>query len=199
MNLRDLINKHESSGKSFKEVGWLSLKNDGDNIKVRFLHTDDNDFDVYEVHELEIDGFKTKVKCLGENCPLCGAVGAPKLRAFFQMINLADGSHKIWERGIGDIKALIAEVEDEGDLCNHNYLIRRNGVAGSTKTTYLFKVKEENKEPLPKRVKVEGFYVKVLTREEMLMAINGKFTFKKTTTEISDDDLVPVEDTDIPF
>ena len=84
MNLRDLIAKHENNNnggnKEFPKVNWFSLKNDGDEMVVRFLHKDENDLEAYEVHEVEIDGYKTKVQCAGQGCPLCAALGNPKLR-----------------------------------------------------------------------------------------------------------------------
>lgn len=211
MNLKDLLAKHENTGnKEFPKVSWLSLKNDGDSAMVRILHKDADDFDVYEVHEVEIDGFKTKVKCLGEGCPLCNALGNPKLRMFLQMIDLSDNSHKIWERGVQDIKALLSEIEENGDLNRRQYKIKRNGVKGSTQTTYQYYAKDLLQGEAPARVKVLGYYVRELTAEQMVQALNGTFSFKalkeqkdngnfnnaNTTTF---DDMAPIEDVDMPF
>lgn len=217
MNLRELIKKHENNGgnKEFPKVSWLSLKNDGDAVMVRFLHKGADDLEAYEVHEVEIDGFKTKVKCLGEGCPMCSALGNPRLRMFAQMIDLSDNSHKIWERGISDIKALLSEIEENGDLDIRAYKIKRNGVKGSTKTTYQFYAKDKLEGEAPKRAKVLGFYVKELTAEQMVQAINGTFTFKKDAQTnntpqngpiasdfVNENDpfgLEPIEGADMPF
>lgn len=184
MNLKELIKKHENTGsKDFPKVSWLSLKNDGDAVMVRFLHKGADDLEAYEVHEVEIDGYKTKVKCLGEGCPMCAALGNPRLRLFAQMIDLADNSHKIWERGIVDIKALLSEIEENGDLDTRAYKIKRNGVKGSTKTTYQFYAKDKLEGEAPARVNVLGFYVKTLTAEQMIQAINGTLSLKKDANE----------------
>ena len=211
MNLKDLIKKHENSGqKEFPKVSWLSLKNDGDSVLVRILHKDSEDFDVYETHEVEIDGYKTKVKCNGEGCPLCAALGNPKLRMFLQMIDLSDGSHKIWERGVQDIKALLSEIEENGNLNRRQYKIKRNGVKGSTKTTYQYYAKDLMQGEAPNRVKVLGFYVRELSNEQMVQALEGSFSFKalkeqkpsnnvETGVKHIDDYDMPVEVIDMPF
>ena len=171
---------------------------------MRFLDTDIDTFDVYECHEIEIDGYKTKVKCLGNGCPMC-QLGQPRLRGFFQMT--VNGEHKIWERGIGDIKNFIAFAEEDGgNLSTREYKVIRNGAKGSTKTTYTLMPKAACKEAPAKKVRVLGFYVKELTKEQMLLAMEGKLSLRKENNQQSNvdfstemSDLAPVEVEDMPF
>lgn len=211
MNLKDLIKKHEEKGnKDFPKVTWFSLRDNGDNAIVRFLDTDIDTFDVYECHEIEIDGFKTKVKCLGDGCPLC-QLGQPRLRGFFQMT--VNGEHKIWERGIADIKNFITFAEEDGgNLSKREYKVIRNGAKGSTKTTYTLMPKAELSEAPAQKVKVLGFYVRELTKEQMLLAMEGKLSLKKDNNQNNNvqsntnfdnladmSDLEPIDDGDMPF
>lgn len=220
MNLRDLIAKHENNNnggnKEFPKVNWFSLKNDGDEMIVRFLHKGENDLEAYEVHEVEIDGYKTKVQCAGQGCPLCAALGNPKLRMFAQLID-GEGNHYIWERGITDLKNLMALIGEYGYLCDKTYKIKRCGQKGSTNTTYTYMPKSDCTTPVKDRVKTLGFYVKVLTHEQMIQALNGTLSLRKEnkedrqapqnsavnnfTADANDPfgDLTPVDDGDMPF
>lgn len=202
MNLRDLIAKHENTGgnKDFPKVSWFNLKNDGDEMIVRFLHKDENDLEAYEVHEVEIDGYKTKVQCAGQGCPLCAALGNPRLRMFAQLVD-GEGNHYIWERGITDLKNLMALIGEYGDLCNKTYKIKRCGQRGSTNTTYTYMLKGDCNSPAKERVKTLGFYVKVLTHEQMVQALNGTLSLRKDKKEAnqSTQDYVPAPTTDDPF
>ena len=224
MNLRDLIAKHENNNnggnKDFPKVKWFNLRNDGDEMVVRFLHKGENDLEAYEVHEVEIDGYKTKVQCAGQGCPLCASLGNPRLRMFAQLVD-AEGNHFIWERGITDLKNLMALIGEYGDLCDKTYKIKRCGQKGSTNTTYTYMLKGDCKTPVKDRVKVLGFYVKVLTNEQMIQALNGTLSLRKESKNGAPtnqaqagpvnnfntqadpftalDNLEPIDDGDMPF
>lgn len=176
MDLRSLVEKYESSGEKAK---WLQLKDDGDSALVRFLHKDENDLDVFEVHSIEVDGFMQSVKCLGDDCELCKSGNRPQLRIWLQMIDLEDDEVKIWNRGVTDIKRILEEISENGNLNERDYKIKRIGKKGSTKTQYVFYAKDKKERELKERKKVEGYFVKVVTNEDMRDMLNGNFTFKK--------------------
>lgn len=199
--LKDLVSKYEEKGNGgdFKKLGWFSLKDDGDTAMVRILHGDDEDLDVFEVHKIEIDGYEQKVQCLGDNCPLCANGNSKSLRTWVQLLNLdekdKDKQHQIWERGLNDIKALLGLIEENGNLNNRNYKIKRNGKKGSNKTTYQYFNKDKEDMVMPERMKVLGFYVKTLNAKEMEQALRGEFSFK----DRKDRDNSLEEDGELPF
>ena len=179
MNLKDLISKYENNG---EKTEWLSLKDDGDNVMVRFLHSNENDLDVFEVHNFEVDGFNQSIKCLGEGCTMCEKGHRPQLKIWLQVLDLEDENKiKIWSRGVSDIKKIMEEIAENGNLNARDYKIKRVGKKNSTKTQYLFYAKDKSDMELPERKQVEGFYVKVVTPQDMVDILDGTFTFKKDT------------------
>lgn len=179
MSIKDLIKKYENNGEKTK---WLSLKDDGDSALVRILHSDVDDLDVYEVHEAEVDGFKQTIKCNGDGCKMCNEGIKAKLAVFLQMMDLEDENNiKIWRRGVNDLKMLLEEITENGPLNKRNYKIKRIGKKGSPTTKYQFFAKETSEIELKERVKLEGFFVKVVSNDEMSKIIEGNFTFKKDT------------------
>lgn len=194
-NLKDLIKKYEENSTGGNFPKWLDkLKDDGDNVMVRFLHSDDEDLDVYEVHTVEVDGFNQKIECIGEGCPLCKAGNKKSLRMFLQMVDLDDKDMpiKIWERGIGDIKKILEEIEENGALNKRDYKIKRIGKKGSTQTMYMYYAKDKEEREIPQRAKVVPYYVKSCSADDMRAILSGNFTFKKedknTNTETSVDE-----------
>lgn len=177
MDLKALINKYENNG---EKTEWLSLKDDGDSAMVRFLHSNESDLDVFEVHNFEVDGFNQSIKCLGEECVFCKEGHRPQLKMWLQMMDLEDDNKiKIWSRGVSDIKKILEEIAENGNLNERDYKIKRVGKKGSTKTQYLFYAKDKKEMELKERKKVEGYFVRVVTPEDMYSIINGTFTFKK--------------------
>lgn len=182
MNLRDLVTKYESqSGKT----QWLQLKDDGDSALVRFLHSDEEDLDVFEVHEFEVDGFNQSIKCNGEGCHMCANGNRPKLAMYLQMLDLEDKEVKVWRRGVSDIKKILDEIAENGDLNKRDYKIKRIGKKGSTNTTYQFYAKDKCEREMPERKDIQGFLVRVVSNEDMKSIMNGTFTFKKDAVDNS--------------
>ncbi|MGL5460746.1 MAG: hypothetical protein ACRDBY_14110 [Cetobacterium sp.] len=203
-NLKDLIKKYEESNNGGDFPKWLSsLKNDGDNVMVRFLHSNEDDLDVVEVHKVEVDGYEQKIECNGDNCLFCKRGLKKQLRMFVQMLDLSDNTVKIWERGITDIKTLLEEIDENGDLDRRDYKIKRSGAKGSKKTLYMYYAKAESIRELPARTPIHPWYVKQCTNTDMQLILDGNFTFKKDTLDTSNnnDNAMDetVDDGDLPF
>lgn len=176
-SLKDLIKKYENTSGKTK---WLSLQNDGDSATVRFLHKGAEDLDVYEVHEVEVDGYTQKIKCLGENCVFCEQGLRPKLTVILQMMDLEDGNEvKVWQRGVNDLKKILGEIEENGNLNERDYKIKRMGKKGSNTTTYSFYAKDKVERKLAEKINVEGFIIRVVTPADMVKILEGDFTFKR--------------------
>ena len=188
MSLAALINKYDNGG---SRGGWFSLKDDGDTATVRLLHkgengTDDNDFDIFEVHKLDVDGSgrDRTVLCKGESCEICKSGNKPQLRMFLQMINKdesdKDKQLQLWERGITDIKNFIGLAGEYGDLTKRDIKIKRSGAKGSMKTTYQYFPKDPSDMELPEKQNLIGSLILNLDKEDQIKAIEGRYVTKKS-------------------
>lgn len=138
-----------------KKNRYFSLANDGDSAIVRFLHTDINDFEVLDVHEIQLGGFNRKVNCLKtpngskDECPICqvntfdedknGFTHPLRRKMFIHMLKYDNPQtcvEQVWERGKDYIKKLHQLVEDYGPLHTRLYKVVRHGAKNSTDTTY---------------------------------------------------------------
>jgi len=165
--IKAYVKKYGSSG-----VDFLSLKNDGDIAKVRFLHEDDQDLELVLVHKVQIEEKEKWVECLEENCPFCEAYGRPQLKLFMICIDRADDKIKSWERGPTMVDFMLGFIDKYGHLNNRDYEIKRHGKKGDTKTSYqLFpdpdRDSDEEIAKLPERPPVYGRFVLQLTEEQM--------------------------------
>lgn len=138
-----------------KKNRYFSLADDGDSAIVRFLHTDINDFEVLDVHNIPLGGFNRKINCLKtsngskDECVICqaniyneekGSYTYPLQRKFFihmlRYDNPQTATEQVWERSKDYIKKLHQLVEDYGPLHTRLYKVVRHGAKGSTDTTY---------------------------------------------------------------
>lgn len=144
-----------SNNQGEKKNRFFSLVDDGNSAIVRFLHTDINDFEVLDVHTIELGGYNRKINCLRspngskDECALCsaneyneekGSYKYPLQRKFYihmlRYDNPQTAVEQVWERSKDYIKKLHQLVEDYGPLHNRLYKIVRHGAKGSTDTTY---------------------------------------------------------------
>lgn len=179
-NVRDLLKKfEEKSGK----VGWFKLETDGDSALVRFLNTNVDDLEVYEVHKVEIDGYTKAIRCKGENCPMCLAGNRSQLRVWLPLENLDnDGVVEMWERGKNDIQAIIGLIDENGNLNERDYKIKRTGRKGDKKTTYQYFYKDrEVRDDLKEKPAILGRYVIELSERDMMKALNGTLSLQADT------------------
>lgn len=131
-------------------VGFLALKNDGDEAIVRIIHDSTDSLDIVAVHNLKVGEYYKNVACLrasGEptdKCPLC-ATGVPmKYRCYVHMIMYGKDEQGnitarpvVWERSAKEMsQKLITMLQEYGPLSDNLFKIRRNGKSGDMHTTY---------------------------------------------------------------
>ena len=152
MNFADVENMpQQSSANNQNQVGFFSLKNDGDVAIVRFMHDTTDDFDVMSVHDVKLDNKYRKISCLRnsvyddiENCPLCAGGYDVKHKFFIHLIEYSQdattgqiiATPKIWERTLSYAKELKNLLINYGPLSNSLFKVQRNGVTGDMKTKY---------------------------------------------------------------
>lgn len=176
--IKAAIKKYGGSG-----VDFFSLKDDNDEAKIRFLHTDDSDFDLVLVHKVEVEGKERWVECLAEetegNCPLC-ANDQPSLKLFIFLYDYSDDKIKVWERGQTMIDTLLGYVDKCGHLNNRDYEIVRHGKKNSNKTSYqLF---NQDKGPMREGGKPDGKEIEIPAKPELF----GRFVLQWTADEIKE-------------
>ena len=122
------------------------LKNDGDSVVVRFPYHSMNDIMFESTHTVTFPGerFGKRVRCEGDNCPLCQQGVKVDTRFFVKAIvyvtDPTNGSVSlvpcIWDRPAAfadiDLKNLIAEYDD---LTESLFKIKRNGSGLDTRYT----------------------------------------------------------------
>lgn len=131
------------------KVGFLSLKNDGDEAIVRIMHDNVDSFDMVTTHQATIDGRMRRVGCLRSpsdplsECPFCEAGKPVQTRLYVHLIQYVRNDQgqivplaKVWERPASFARTLAGLIEEYGPLSNSVFKIKRSGAAGSTATTY---------------------------------------------------------------
>ena len=74
-------------------VGFFSLRDDGDEAVVRFAYNSPDEFEVFTVHPVTIDGKFRKVNCINDlrlgvhSCPLCAAGVQLQQRFYIRLID----------------------------------------------------------------------------------------------------------------
>ena len=134
---------------SKQRISFFSLREDGQEAIVRFMHDSPNDFDVVGVHRMTVgDKFRT-YNCIGsqddpsKDCPLCASGNARSYRFYIHLIEYVRGEDgqivgipKIWERSTSYINKFINLINEYGQLSDVVFKVKRNGATGSTDTTY---------------------------------------------------------------
>lgn len=154
VSVNEMLNS-QSSQLNNTRPQFFSLVNDGDSAIVRFLQRDINDFEVLDVHNIQLGGFNRRVNCLKssngtkDDCPLCEAnkydesknvYTYPLQRRFYIHLlkyeNPQTAKPMIWDRSKDYIKKLNELEQNYGPLCDRLYKIVRHGIKGSPDTTY---------------------------------------------------------------
>lgn len=126
-----------------KTTGFFSLRDDGDNARVRFLWNGVEDVEGFAVHQIDgPNGKKRYVNCIREAgdsqdvCPFCAAGMFTAAKFFIPLYNEDTQTTQIWERG----KQFGGRI---GSLCSHypnlvgqRFEIERRGKKGDTSTSY---------------------------------------------------------------
>lgn len=131
-------------------VSYFGLKDDGDEAIIR-IASDPEDFEVYTVHPVTIDGKFRKVNCINDinegvhSCPLCEAGIPLQNRFYIRLIEYVRDEQgnivpeaKIWERPTSYIQRLVNLYTEYGSLKDNIFKVKRNGARGDMKTDYVF-------------------------------------------------------------
>jgi hypothetical protein len=131
------------------QVGFFSLKNDGDEAVVRIMHDDTSSFDIVSTHGIQVNGKFRRVNCCRspydpvDICPLCASGNASQQRFYIHLIHYEKNEQgqivavpKVWERSVSYAKTVKDLITTYGPLSNVLLIIRRNGAAGSMDTKY---------------------------------------------------------------
>lgn len=134
-----------SNSGNYQKVKWLSLKNDKESRKVKFLYKNVQDIEVYKTHKVRLPNLKfdIRVDCLGDDCPFCKAsqpeVNKTHCEGYLQIFDPEEKAVKLWVVNWFALKRIsnILKYAPEGsELVNANYMIVRNGAPGYNRTTY---------------------------------------------------------------
>lgn len=130
-------------------VSFFSLKNDGDEAVVRFMHDSPADFDIIYTHPAQINGRTRQVNCIREphqpltDCPFCAAKKPIQTKIYIHLLEYTKDDQgnvvatpKVWDRSSAYITTLKNLSEEYPPLSENVFKIKRNGVAGSVDTTY---------------------------------------------------------------
>ncbi len=188
---------NEGSG---SDIGFFTLKNDGDEAVVRFMCDSVDDFDIQMVHNITLGNKYRKVACLRDprdpidNCPMCAAGIQLTTRFFIRLISynkVADPQTgnvmivpkaMVWERATSYAKTLKSYLDNYGPLSDVICKIIRHGAAGDMKTTY------EIVPNLSKQIYRDDIYVKdpsLFGTFETIGSIVMKKDYKEMTTFIA--------------
>lgn len=134
--IKSAMDRYSSSMADF-----FILKENNEVAKVRFVHKDDKDLDIFVVHKVKIDGKEKYILCLGpvnQPCPLCQSGFKATVRLFLTLDDLRDGKRKIWDRGKTEIPNMLGYISRYGSLDSIYYEIQRHGKKGDKDTQYQF-------------------------------------------------------------
>lgn len=178
------LDNYSSEGGTGK---YFSLKEDKDTARARFMANTIEDIPFYVVHEVEVNGKRTSVKCNRnygdpiDNCPLCKAGIKNQIKFIIPMYMEDEGVVKFWERGKTFASKISSLASRFNPLVNTLFEIERNGAKGNTSTTYeTFAINTSQGESilnqLPEIPEVMGTIIKDKTNEEMENFLNtGSF------------------------
>jgi hypothetical protein len=139
----------EQSNNDRSMVGFLTLKDDGDEAIVRIMHDSTADFDILTTHDIQVDGRYRKISCTRnpkdpmENCPLCKSGARISSRFFIHLLQYTKDETgnivvepKVWERSMSYATTIRNLIGEYGPLSDCVFKIKRSGKAGDMNTTY---------------------------------------------------------------
>ena len=187
------VNNNSNSNGGGTEVGFFTLRNDGDSAVVRFMYDSTDDFEILAVHNVTVGGKYRKVNCIRtphdplDACPLCNSGSPISLRFFIKLIQyvtdpatgVVTPKAMIWERATNYAKTLKTYLDNYGPLSDVICKVVRHGKAGDMSTTY------EIVPNLSKAVYRDDVYVKD-TNIFGDFAADGTFVMNKTAPEMSE-------------
>lgn len=177
LNAKRALEDYKNSNNDF-----FKLKNDMDVATVRFLYDNEDDLDIYAVHEIMINGKKRYVECLQTgDCLFCIDSAENKdikvKVKFFLQLEDDDGKVGTWERGQKFIPKILGMFNKYGPLCNRLYEIERHGKARDTNTTYeLYALDKDDSilADLPEKQELLGEFILQWNADKMDAYLNGE-------------------------
>ena len=154
---------------------FLSLKNDRDVVRVRFLINTINDLYGVSCHEIEDNGNRVDVECLRtydepvDKCPLCQAGYKVLPKLFIPIYNEKEQKSQIWTRGKTYFDKMAGFCSRFNPLVGTPFEIERHGKSGDTNTTYeIYSGVPDNKRlsDFP-QIELEGTAFQVKTYDEL--------------------------------
>ena len=188
------------------DIGFFSLKNNGDEAIVRIMHDSSEDFDIIGAHSIQVGNRYPNVECLRnpndpvDVCPLCKSGAKFSYKFFVHMIQYTTdeagnvvAKPVVWERSAKQMgQKLVTMIQEYGPLSDLIFKIRRNGAPGDMKTTYEMMMANPavyRPEMYPRmdeafaNYNVSGRHVMSKTAEEMIQYLNtGSFPAKEAKT-----------------
>ena len=175
------------------DVGFFTLRNDGDEAIVRFMYESTDDFEILAVHNVTVGGKYRKVNCIRtphdplDMCPLCNSGSNISLRFFIKMLQYVTDPTTgrvtpkavIWERATAYAQTLKTYIDNYGPLSDIICKVVRHGKAGDVNTTY------EIVPNLNKNVYRDDIYVKD-TNLFGDFTCDGTFVMNKTAPEMAE-------------
>lgn len=149
VNFNNLGSTTTQETPSSNSVGFFSLKNDGDEAIVRFMHDSTDSFEILGTHPIQVGGKFRRINCVRtpsqsvSECPLCEKGERIDYRFYIHLLqytNNPDGSvsvePKVWERSISYAHKLKEYINNYGPMSDVICKIVRHGKAGDMKTEY---------------------------------------------------------------
>lgn len=170
------INEALEEIKSYDGNEFFSLKNDMETATVRFLIDSTGVFDIYLVHQVEINGKKRWVDCPKEHCPICAGGNRPQVKLFLQLLDTRDNKVKTWERGSKFIKDMQGLQRRNPVLSALLFDVERHGKPRDPGTTYvMYPIDNQGRElgDLPQKQELYGNFILVKTMEELTQIAQG--------------------------
>lgn len=148
VNYNDYQQKEALASKDYSNLPSIRfasefLKKDGDYLVVRFPYHTEEDFFIEHCHEVNVPGYAypQKVECTKDtgDCPLCGKEGVKDVTRFLVLMVgyvVKDGKVElvpvVWDRPYGYATELKGKMDEYGDLTEHLFKIKRNGIGQNT-------------------------------------------------------------------
>lgn len=149
ISFNNLSETAQQSQQNNSQVGFFSLKNDGDEAIVRFMHDDTDSFEILGTHPIRVNGRFRRINCIRNPhdpisaCPFCESGENIEYRFFIHLLqytNNSDGTvsiePKVWERSISYANKLREYLNNYGPMSDIICKIVRHGKPGDMKTEY---------------------------------------------------------------
>lgn len=144
-----LNTNNTNSNNTNNQIGFFSLKNDGDEAIVRFMHDSTDSFEILGTHPITLNGRFRRCNCVRtpkdpiDKCPLCSNGENVEYRFYIHILryyNNPDGSvyaePQVWERSLSYANKLKEYINNYGPMSDIICKIVRHGRPGDMKTEY---------------------------------------------------------------